>query len=111
MSTSKHTPGPWQVNQSDIGMRMIYVDIARGVVKNIADVVINDETAANAALIAAAPTMLAALYEARATVAMVHSEFNSYNFTDRYGDGPLATERLAIIDAAIAAAEGREVTK
>jgi hypothetical protein len=51
--------------------------------------------------------MLAALYAARATVFMVHQEFNSDRFTDRYGEGPKATERLAVIDAAIAKAEGR----
>ena len=51
--------------------------------------------------------LVGALLQARNTVAMVHREFNSDRFTDRYGDGERATARLAIIDAAIAKAENR----
>lgn len=58
-------------------------------------------------LVGASVDMHAALLAARGTVLMVHQEFNSDRFTDRYGDGPKATERLAIIDAAIAKAEGK----
>lgn len=49
--------------------------------------------------------LVEALEEARCTVRMVHREFNSDRFTDRYGDGEIATRRLALIDAALAAAK------
>ena len=56
-----HTAGEWKVNPSDVGLRLVYVDVSVGVIKPIADVQINEETEANAALIVAAPKLLAAL--------------------------------------------------
>lgn len=62
--TSKHTPGPWHV-----GMKpgpMIYGKRGEQIADLTAELLMQDENAANAALIASAPDLLAENYKLRA---------------------------------------------
>jgi hypothetical protein len=55
MTKSAHTPGPWVVHEDDMGLSIHARDLL------VADLVQHDEVDANAALISAAPDLLAAL--------------------------------------------------
>jgi hypothetical protein len=63
MSETKHTPGPWTVNDQVAREDCLYIEAARvGVATVYSDNTPTvDESRANARLIAAAPDMLAAL--------------------------------------------------
>ena len=110
MADSKHTPGPWKVDNGaaenfDIGVHS-GPPWARGS-KWLASVMwrkdkkpfaVRAEAEANAALTAAAPDLLAACE-------LVLSEHECYPFYESYGN---ADQALAACAAAIAKATGRE---
>ena len=107
MSTPKHTPGPWVVNDNDTGMT------DDGTIINLHGTVIvssvygqtTEIAAANAALIAAAPAMYEALQQ------LVHVEqLRKQAVTENdYVDLVLADSKLQqLVQAVLAQAEGRQ---
>ena len=103
MSTSEHTKGPWPLWHSDKGAFQIevggFIVCSRNDVSHRAE-----ESIANAHLIAAAPDMLSALYEAASALDAVDPRGGKLTH-------PPIVEfiemSLAPIRAAIAKAEGR----
>lgn len=98
MSTVQHTPGPWRVEEcgaADCWCRIIVSDVPDAE-DDFTVINAGSLRAHNAALIAAAPDLLAALREARDLV--------SSDYTGRRGD--LTGGLLGRIDAAIAKATG-----
>lgn len=78
METAKHTPGPWQANETFINnaKNRFYVKQRGWGGELIADCgIVSEEVEANANLIAAAPELLAALHELRKEI----SEFTGGN--------------------------------
>lgn len=106
-SDTKHTPGPWVACTDDAAWDRITIEQDRtklppgeepsvvGEAYDSGDGIDRATAEANAALIAAAPDLLAALREARAL---------ANHFAQ--GGGPVPRERFDAIDAAIARAEG-----
>lgn len=96
MSKTKHTPGPWKVGEENEFEAYEFVSITTESGVQIGDVssdgCVDDETHANARLIAAAPDMLAALKQ-------IESEM-------RAGLGSSYGETREAVRRAIAKAEG-----
>lgn len=94
-----HTPGPWHVIPDD--SRPDVTAAIFGCIANVADTTAIDKAtrAANAHLIAAAPDMRHALDIARSAIELLAACTTPRQKTD---------ETLAIIDAAIAKAEGKQ---
>ena len=99
---AKHTPGPWSLNnwpQGDAELRIGAMGVARIATIHLRDVSINQQKA-NAALMIAAPDMLAALIAVQD------------DYRELLRSGPTNEEAdeidamLQIIDAAIAKATG-----
>ena len=105
MSTPKHTPGPWVVNDNDTGMT------DDGTIINLHGTVIvssvygqtTEIAAANAALIAAAPAMYEALQEARDYIRQLVDSKEDEAIDNLTNNGEDVEERLNQI---IAQAEG-----
>ena len=107
MSTPKHTPGPWVVNDNDTGMT------DDGTIINLHGTVIvssvygqtTEIAAANAALIAAAPAMYEALQEARDYIRQLVDSKEDEAIDNLTNNGEDVEERLNQI---IAQAERRQ---
>ena len=94
--TTKHTPGPWNAEPMIRDHGFPYTPVmATTLIARVYSTAFGDDeqSLANAALIAAAPAMLAALREARDFVVPCV---------------PSGDDLLALINAAIAKAEGRQ---
>lgn len=107
MSTTKHTPGPWRVNSkpdATSGGRTFVVlhEEKPGYHARVDRTYKGEFTEADAALIAAAPTMLEVLKEATKLMGY-------YRPHDKYPDGSIISgpsEILRKMAAAVAVAEG-----
>ena len=97
MKTTKHTPGPWST-EYDGSIVMNRQIVSGPIAPESAD---REEHAANAALIAAAPDLLAACKEAIAELTNARGGYPSWNATP--GRVQCA---LNLLRAAIARAEG-----
>ena len=98
MNQSTHTPGPWKVELGSYDPHTDrYPPVVTAECRDVCTVEDTyDDGEANARLIAAAPDLLAVCERLRRAIAWSHTE-------DRMDDA----EQLAMIDAAIATAEGR----
>ena len=94
---TKHTPGPWKVEQRFSGNRFIHSDNSQSPICGVSFVGIGievDESKANADLIAAAPELLEAADAAIDAIA------------DERADAAYKAEVVAMLRAAIAKATG-----
>lgn len=107
---SKHTPAPWVAVGTDIAEQADYIHLYGadgdeiGAINGPQE---SERVQANAALIAAAPDLLAALKAARPVVNAIISAFGSV-WVDTDGKQQDFGARLKAIDAAIAKAEGKQ---
>lgn len=96
---SKHTPGPWRQARSAKFFDIVGADgVVVTEVTPASPILPEDVQQANARLIAAAPTLLAALIAAR----LVYIDQHAVAVPEELADHPV----LVIMDAAIAAAGG-----
>lgn len=105
MSQTQHTPGPWthyaDIPSTDPNWHIVTNASKMRVVANVHLEPGNATDAANAALIAAAPDLLAAL-------TLAESSFDTYAKTGAFTAGQPSTWMLNTIRAAIAKAKGED---
>jgi hypothetical protein len=102
--TTKHTPGPWNISavkMEECRFRGPYIDVqAKGMVSNVQPAIVagrtEEETIANARLIASAPDLLEALKQA---VKIMEAEKEACG---------IYSANMTLMVQAIAKAEGRE---
>lgn len=96
--TTTHTPGPWTLGEKRDSCRRVNDPEGFGIVSVIAT---DEQSEANAALIAAAPELLAALRKLEALV-------DGWENTLTEKAGAVVSAHLATARAAIAKAEGQK---
>jgi len=111
MTQGKHTPGPWKVDSGEaLKVRNNSGSIATIMQTHLTGRRSNDETMANARLIAAAPDMLEALSIARAEIVALERDMETLLRGD-FVKGRTHEETgdpLLVVEAAIARATGEK---